>query len=159
MFHAVRPTRSTSPRRSQCRDDARRSGTVGGPSRSGRAFVRQWLPAVGRLRARAPAGNGCSRWLGVKSFLLPPFSDVLRALWENRDALRTGAWITFKEALGGLVFGSAGAIVAALVLARWRPLGNALLPYLIAANAIPIIAFAPITNAWFGTLTPVVERP
>ena len=33
---------------------------------------------------------------------------------------------------------------------RWRPFGNALMPYMIAANAIPIIAFAPITNAWFG---------
>jgi NitT/TauT family transport system permease protein len=36
------------------------------------------------------------------------------------------------------------------VLARWRPLGTALLPYAVAANAIPIIAFAPITNQWFG---------
>jgi NitT/TauT family transport system permease protein len=28
------------------------------------------------------------------------------------------------------------------------------MPYAIAANAIPIIAFAPITNAWFGLLSP-----
>jgi len=45
-------------------------------------------------------------------------------------------------------------MVLALVVARWRPLGNALMPYAIAANAIPIIAFAPITNAWFGLLSP-----
>src|SRR5438477_448452 len=32
-------------------------------------------------------------------------------------------------------------------------LGEALMPYAIAANAIPIIAFAPITNAWFDPLT------
>ena len=43
----------------------------------------------------------------------------------------------------------------ALVLARWRILGTALMPYLIAANAIPIIAFAPITNNWFGVLNPL----
>ena len=36
------------------------------------------------------------------------------------------------------------------MLARWRRLGRALQPYAIAASAIPIIAFAPITNAWFG---------
>ena len=41
-------------------------------------------------------------------------------------------------------------ILVALVLARWRRLGRALMPYAIAASAIPIIAFAPITNAWFG---------
>ena len=101
----------------------------------------------------------CWQWifpdvLGVKPFLLPRLSDVLSALWENRDALKTAAWITFKEAFGGLLLGSGIAILAALVLARWRPLGNALIPYLIAANAIPVIAFAPITNAWFGTLSP-----
>jgi NitT/TauT family transport system permease protein len=28
------------------------------------------------------------------------------------------------------------------------------MPYMIAANAIPIIAFAPITSAWFGILSP-----
>jgi NitT/TauT family transport system permease protein len=28
------------------------------------------------------------------------------------------------------------------------------MPYAIAVNAIPIIAFAPITNAWFGALNP-----
>ncbi len=45
-------------------------------------------------------------------------------------------------------------MLVALVLARWRPLGRALMPYAIAANAIPIIAFAPITNNWFGLLNP-----
>ena len=29
------------------------------------------------------------------------------------------------------------------------------MPFAIAANAIPIIAFAPITNDWFGTLNPL----
>ena len=120
-----------------------------------RRFAQAWLPAA------VVFGLGLLAWqwllpdvLGVKSFLLPRLSDVLRALWEERDAMVTAGWITFKEALGGLVFGSAGAIAAALVLARWRPLGNALVPYLIAANAVPVIAFAPITNAWFGTLSP-----
>src|SRR5207245_2216799 len=41
-------------------------------------------------------------------------------------------------------------ILVALLLARWRGLGRALMPYAIAANAVPIIAFAPITNAWFS---------
>jgi NitT/TauT family transport system permease protein len=40
------------------------------------------------------------------------------------------------------------------VLARFRRLGEALMPLAIAANAIPIIAFAPIFNAWFDPLSP-----
>jgi NitT/TauT family transport system permease protein len=134
--------------------------TIAAPGSSGSTgrvagAARSWLPAA----LVFGFGLVCWQWLfpdvlGVKSYLLPRLSDVLSALWESRDALLKAAWITFKEAFGGLVLGSAAAIAAALVLARWRPLGNALVPYLIAANAIPVIAFAPITNAWFGTLSP-----
>jgi NitT/TauT family transport system permease protein len=92
--------------------------------------------------------------LHVESYLLPRLSDVLEALRDQRSALAKGAWITFKEAFGGFLLGSAAAFVMALILARWRPFGDALMPYMIAANAIPIIAFAPITNAWFGILSP-----
>ena len=114
----------------------------------------RWLPAL------AVFGFGLVAWqwilpaLGVERFLLPPFSDVVTAFWDSRDELVRAGWITFKEALGGFVLGCSLAFVFALALARWRPLGNALMPYLIAANAVPIVAFAPITNAWFGILSP-----
>ena len=129
-------------------------GSVGPAGRITRG-ARSWLPAI----LVFGFGLVCWQWLlpdvlGVKSYLLPRLSDVLNALWDSREELKTAAWITFKEAFGGLVLGSTAAIAAALVLARWRPLWNALVPYLIAANAIPVIAFAPITNAWFGTLSP-----
>ena len=125
-----------------------------GHSRLGE-LTRSWLPAI----VVFAVGLLCWQWvipdvIGIESFLLPRLSDVVSSLWEQRDALRTAAWITFKEAAGGLVIGSSTAIACALALARWRPLGNALMPYCIAANAVPIIAFAPITNAWFGTLSP-----
>ena len=90
----------------------------------------------------------------VKRFLLPRFSAVISTFWDERDTLWGAGWFTFKEALGGFALGSGCAFVSAVVLARWRPLGNALMPYMIAANAVPIIAFAPITNAWFGILSP-----
>jgi NitT/TauT family transport system permease protein len=116
--------------------------------------VRTWAPAL------VVFGVGLAAWqwllpaLGVERYLLPPLSDVLQAFWENRSELLRGGWITFKEALGGFVLGCSFAFGFALVLARWRPLGSALMPYMIAANAVPIVAFAPITNAWFGTLSP-----
>ncbi len=124
------------------------------PSRLGER-LRYWAPAV----AVFAVGLAAWQWflpdvLGVEDFLLPRLSDVIRALIEERDLLLRGAWITLKEAVGGFVLGSGTAIIAALLLARWRPFGNALMPYMIAANAIPIIAFAPITNAWFGLLSP-----
>ena len=90
----------------------------------------------------------------VQRFLLPRFSAVVSTFWTERSTLWSAGWFTFKEALGGFVLGCSTAFVSALVLARWKPLGRAVLPYAIAANAIPIIAFAPITNAWFGLLSP-----
>jgi NitT/TauT family transport system permease protein len=94
------------------------------------------------------------RGLDVQRFLLPAPSEILSTFWDERDTLVSAGLFTFKEAVGGFLIGSAFAVIVALVLARWRPLGNALMPYAIAANAVPIIAFAPITNNWFGILSP-----
>ena len=117
-------------------------------------WTRRWAPVALVLGAGLVAWQWILPALGVERYLLPPLSDVLSAFWDNREELLKGAWITFKEALGGFVIGCGAAFLIALVLARWRPFGNALMPYLIAANAVPIVAFAPITNAWFGTLSP-----
>ena len=118
-----------------------------------------------RLAEWAPAavvfGLGLLAWqwllpdvLHVQKSLLPRFSTVMSAFWEERGILWSGGWITFKVALAGFAIGCGLAFLCALLLARWRPLGNALMPYMIAANAVPIIAFAPVTNAWFGLLSP-----
>jgi len=112
-----------------------------------------WLPALLVFAA------GLAAWQWIFSpiagkFLLPAPSAIATALKDNWHVLWSAGWFTFKEALGGYVIGCGLAILTALVLARWRRLGNALMPYAIAANAVPIIAFAPITNAWFGTLNP-----
>ena len=114
----------------------------------------RWLPAIFVFALGLAAWQWLLPAIGVEDYLLPRFSDVIAALQDDHTALREGAWITFKEALAGFAIGCSPAFVTALVLARWRPLGSALMPYMIAANAIPIIAFAPITNAWFGILSP-----
>jgi NitT/TauT family transport system permease protein len=112
-----------------------------------------WLPAV------LVFAVGLAAWQWVFSplagrFLLPRPSTIATTLWHNFRLLFDAGWFTFKEALGGYVIGSALAIVVALLFARWRRVGDALMPYAVAANAVPIIAFAPITNAWFGVLNP-----
>jgi NitT/TauT family transport system permease protein len=116
--------------------------------------VRDWIPAVVVFVLGLAAWEFGVKALDVQNFLLPALSDILETLWDDRSGLMQAAWFTFKEALGGFVVGSSAAIAVALVLARWRPLASAVMPYAIAANAIPIIAFAPITNNWFGLLSP-----
>jgi len=111
-----------------------------------------WLPALVVLVGGIALWEGLIRALDVQEFLLPKPSSIVSTFWDTRSELWSAGWFTFQEALGGFALGSGLAILAALVLARWRILGNALLPYAIAANAIPIIAFAPITNTWFSPL-------
>ena len=113
-----------------------------------------WAPAAGVFILGIVAWEGLTRGLGVEEFLLPPLSDILSTLRDQWSLIWSASLFTFKEALGGFLIGSAAAILVALVLARWRGLGRAFMPYAIAANAIPIIAFAPITNNWFGLLSP-----
>jgi NitT/TauT family transport system permease protein len=125
-------------------------GTLG--ARVGRGLG-DWAPAVVVFVGGIALWEGLVRGLDIQEFLLPPPSDIARTLWTERDTLWSAGWFTFEEALGGWVMGCSAAILTALVLARWRTLATALMPFAIAANAIPIIAFAPITNNWFGTLS------
>src|SRR6185369_10044753 len=154
-----RGARTAADGRSLGRGTARVSTTVVQPvPRSfGRMMgrrARDWLPAVAIFVLGIALWEGLVRGLHVQRFLLPAPSEILSTFWDERDTLFSAGLFTFKEAVGGFLIGSAFAIIVALVLARWRPLGNALMPYAIAANAVPIIAFAPITNNWFGILSP-----
>jgi NitT/TauT family transport system permease protein len=109
-----------------------------------------WLPALIVLVGSIALWQALIVWLHVQQFLLPKPSAIATTFWTDKAELWHAGWYTFQEALGGFALGSGFAIVVALVLARWRPLATAILPYAVAANAIPIIAFAPITNQWFG---------
>lgn len=112
-----------------------------------------WLPALLVFAAGIAAWEWVFSPLAGK-FLLPRPSVIATTFWDSRHVLVGSGWYTFKEALGGFVIGSGLAIVVAIALARWKRVGEGVMPYAIAANAIPIIAFAPITNAWFGVLNP-----
>ena len=116
--------------------------------------LRDWVPAVVVFLLGLAAWEFGVKALDVQNFLLPPLSDILDSFWDDRSGLLSAAWFTFKEALGGYLIGCSAGILVALLLARFRSLASAVMPYAIAANAIPIIAFAPIMNNWFGLLSP-----
>jgi len=104
---------------------------------------------------------GIALWQGltaafhVQTFLLPKPSDIATSFWDNKSPLWHAGVYTLKEAVGGFAIGAGLGVLSALLLARFHNVGAALMPFAIAANAVPIIAFAPITNNWFGLLNPV----
>ena len=100
-----------------------------------------------------------TRALNVRAFILPPPTAIGAALAENWSggqwSLAPSVFATLQEAIGGLVIGTVTGSVVGFAVARWGTARDSVLPIAIAANAIPIIAIAPIFNNWFGVLNPL----
>jgi NitT/TauT family transport system permease protein len=114
----------------------------------------EWVPAFVVFVLAIAAWWGAITAFHIERFLLPKPYAIVDRFWTSRDVLWHAGWFTFQEALGGFAIGCTAAVLFALLLARFRRVGIALMPIAIAANAIPIIAFAPIFNAWFDPLQP-----
>jgi NitT/TauT family transport system permease protein len=125
------------------------------PSLGRRAAVTagRWLPALVVFVLVVGLWEGLVRALHVEQFLLPKPSTIVRVCWTQRHQLWPAGWYTFKEALGGFAIGSGLGIVAATIVGRFQTAGRALMPVFIAANAVPIVAFAPIFGAWFNPIS------
>lgn len=99
----------------------------------------------------------------IKQFLLPKPSAIFGEfmhqvnLWlapDERSILFESSGATFWEAFGGFVIGCGSGVLVALITSRWTIVSEATMPFAIAANSVPIIAFAPIMNNWFGITNP-----
>ena len=87
-------------------------------------------------------------------FVLPPPSDILSSVVENRGAIWTAVQLTGFIIVTGLLFGVVLGVAASLAVSRFRLADETITPLSVAVSAIPIIALAPIFNAWFGLLSP-----
>jgi NitT/TauT family transport system permease protein len=93
--------------------------------------------------------------LSAKIFQFSAFGNKYLLLkGNNLSPIVQAGLFTLREALGGFVLGCLAGILVALSTARWTATREALLPFAIAANSMPIIAFAPIMNNWFGLDNP-----
>lgn len=113
---------------------------------------------AGRLFSSIATGDSPQLAAALESaalIRLPWFGSSLVVLQgRNLNPILQSAWFTLKGALGGLAMGSGSALLVALFTVRFTLMREALLPFAIAANSMPIIAFAPIANNWFGIDNP-----
>lgn len=112
--------------------------------------VRYYLPTIAIFFAVLIVWEGAVRFLGITKFILPAPSAILASFISSFGQLFDRGVYTGTEAVGGFVLGCSLGIVVSLVTARWTAARETLLPLAIAANSVPIIAFAPIMNNWFG---------
>jgi NitT/TauT family transport system permease protein len=117
--------------------------------------LKQYLPAIVLFAAVLLVWEAAVRQLEIQQFLLPAPSVIWSSFRNNLDRLLFIGWFTTKEALGGFVIGCSLGILVAFATARWTSASQTLMPFAIAANSVPIIAFAPIVNNWFGVDNPL----
>jgi len=117
--------------------------------------LRQYAPAVALFVGVLVLWEIAVRALSIQQFLLPRPTAIAGAFIEHFEELVIVGRNTLVEAVGGLAIGATAALIVAFATARWAAAGRALLPFAIAANSVPIIAFAPIMNNWFGILNPL----
>ena len=93
-----------------------------------------------------------ARSAGLPAFILPsPVKVWLRFLSALTDgSLLDNAGATLLEVLLGLALGVSLATVLGYLVAKSRALERVLSPYLVASQAVPLVAIAPLLVIWFG---------
>jgi len=111
---------------------------------------------VGALGAFLGVWEGLTASGTIPSYLLPRASEVLAALAEDVIDILTGGpmlnhfYTTLIEILVGFVLSVIIGVAIGALLAEFRTIRRATYPYVVAANATPRIAFAPLIVIWFG---------
>lgn len=90
-------------------------------------------------------------WItGAPAFLLPTPSRTFATLWRDADILAGHALITFGEIAAGLILGALFGVLTAVGLALAPRVRPWLLPVLVASQAVPVFAIAPLLVLWLG---------
>ena len=87
---------------------------------------------------------------GIPAFILPPPTRILLAAVSQTALLLPHAATTLVEIVAGIGLALAVAIPLAVVMHTRPAVERALAPFLIASQAIPVFALAPLLVVWLG---------
>jgi NitT/TauT family transport system permease protein len=114
--------------------------------------MRRALASIGSLAAFLVAWKLLTTLTGTPDYILPPPEAVgeraLRAigsgiLWEH-------LWATLSEVVPGFALGAVTAVAVGVALGKSVVIERVLSPYIVAAQAVPVLALAPLLDIWFG---------
>jgi NitT/TauT family transport system permease protein len=92
------------------------------------------------------------RMAEVPSYILPPPSEIWQAF--ARDLISRAAWwnlgVTAGETLLGFAFGVLLGFILGLLIAEFPVIDDAIYPIIVAFQAMPKVAVAPLLLIWFG---------
>jgi putative hydroxymethylpyrimidine transport system permease protein len=117
---------------------------------AGVARLPGWAQAALAAAALVAAWQAAVWLFALPPFILPGPLRVLAALRDNAGLILHHAGITALEVALGLAFGVGLGVATAIALAV-SPLARALVrPALVATQALPVFALAPILTLWLG---------
>lgn len=116
-----------------------------------------WLVPVSAVIMLVAAWEVGVRWRGTPRWFFPPPSAVMQEAFDSRALIWRHTWTTLQEIVVGFVIALLLAVVLSIAIASSPLVRRSVFPFVIATQAIPIIALAPILLIWFGYgMTPKV---
>jgi ABC-type nitrate/sulfonate/bicarbonate transport system permease component len=121
----------------------------------------RWLTRIVAPLVVLAAGIAFWQWRveanDTPSWFLPSPRLIGRTLIDDRGLLADNAWVTLREVLIGFAIALLAGILIALLIHISPILERAIYPIVIASQAVPLVALAPLLLVWFGYgLTPKV---
>ena len=105
---------------------------------------------LGLILGLAAFWEAVCRLGGLPDFILPPPSMILQVVVLEAPRLLPHAATTLVEILAGIALALSLAIPLAVVMFARPALEKSLAPFLIASQAIPVFALAPLLVVWLG---------
>ena len=94
--------------------------------------------------------EGACRWFAVPDFILPPPTAVIETTIVKAPLLLPHAGVTALEIVAGIVLSLLIAIPLATGMFAFPSVERALSPFLVASQAVPVFALAPLLVVWLG---------
>lgn len=86
----------------------------------------------------------------IRTFILPPPSQVLLMIAQRSAFIGAHAWVTFIEIVVSFALSILVGGILALAITTWRAVELALYPILVISQAVPKVALAPLFILWLG---------
>ena len=116
-----------------------------------------WLVPLLALALGLLAWEVIVRLRETPTWFIPKPTEIAREMVESRALIWRHTWTTLQEMLIGLVLAFVLGVLLAVVISASRLVERAIYPAVVASQAVPIIALAPILLIWFGYgMTPKV---
>jgi NitT/TauT family transport system permease protein len=129
------------------------TGQEASKPRGKRSTAIRWFPALAAVAACGIAWQAVTALAGLPAFILPgPLTVISRltAVLANGSLLRHTLY-TLGEVLAGMALGVGAAASLGYLLSKSRLAEQILSPYIVATQAIPVVAVAPLLFIWLGS--------